>query len=673
MRTDIQALRAAAVLLVVIYHLWPARVPGGFVGVDVFFVISGFLITAHLLREFEDSGRIRLTAFWARRARRLIPASLLVLLATAIATLVWVPGAYWRQFFGEIIASTFYVENWYLAAASTDYLAAENVASPVQHYWSLSTEEQFYILWPLIILGVAVLARLLGRGGRSAIALALGAVVIASFVLCVVLTATDPAVAYFATPVRAWEFGAGGLLALAVARRPVRSTVGAALLAWLGWIGIASSAFVITGDTPFPGWAAALPVLATLAVLAADEPSARWAPTAALRWAPVQRTGDWSYSIYLWHWPLIILVPYMMGAASTGPVKVAILAVSVLLAAVTYRWVENPLRRSRSGMLARSRGTLLATAAAMAAVAVVASVGMMATTVRATSPEAQAAATAAGESCIGVTAFAQNAECRAVVEDRGVRPDVASVLDDTGNAFDCYEYEQVAQPKTCTFGSQAPDAIHVALIGDSHGAMLIPGLRTVAEERKWRVTTWVGNGCVWRATEREPDECDDRREAVDSALRSDPVDVILMTARRAPDTSAAESARAEALYAEGWQQQISAGARIVVIADNPRVDQAAFDCVLREGGNAGAAQDCAVSRQAGYSPRDVLAEAAASSGLAAVLDLDDLYCVDGRCPLVAGDVMMYRDHHHITATYSREIAPVLAERLDALLRSGTSG
>ena len=166
-RPEIQALRALAVVTVVAYHVWASAMPGGFVGVDVFFAISGFLITAHLLREVEASGRIKLWAFWARRARRLLPAALLTLLLCALGTILLVPEVYWQQFLHEIGASAAYVQNWQLAGDAVDYLNADNRPSPVQHFWSLSAEEQFYVVWPLLILlGAAAGAR--GGAWRSA-------------------------------------------------------------------------------------------------------------------------------------------------------------------------------------------------------------------------------------------------------------------------------------------------------------------------------------------------------------------------------------------------------------------------------------------------------------------------------------------------------------------------
>jgi peptidoglycan/LPS O-acetylase OafA/YrhL len=232
-RPEIQALRAVAVMTVVIFHLWPEILPGGFVGVDVFFAISGFLITLHLLREVERTGRVSIPGFWARRARRILPAALVVLAFCAITTLTTVPQTQWDQFFKEIRASTLYVENWQLAADAVDYQAQDNAPSSVQHFWSLSAEEQFYLVWPvLILLAIAMAGQRLRwrRRGRPrprrsrsfdrhrSIALVLGLATGASLIYSIVHTEANPLEAYFVTPTRAWEFGAGGLLAVLATR-----------------------------------------------------------------------------------------------------------------------------------------------------------------------------------------------------------------------------------------------------------------------------------------------------------------------------------------------------------------------------------------------------------------------------------------------------------------------
>ncbi|MFM1956961.1 MAG: hypothetical protein RLZ41_360, partial [Actinomycetota bacterium] len=303
LRTDIQALRTIAVTLVVLFHLWPNRISGGFIGVDVFFVISGFLITKHILHEVQEQ-RFSVTSFWARRIKRLLPASFTVLAATAIAIVFLAPVSLWSQWLGEIQSSVFYFQNWNLAGAAVNYLALANQASPVQHFWSLSTEEQFYFFWPLLVAG-ALLAtsRALKSSvsSRKALLVLFTAVTVASFAYSVYLTNVDPAVAYFSTPVRAWEFGIGAIAAFlpALERASLRNA-----LALTGLMGICASAFLITNKTPFPGLAAIFPTLGTaFVIIAAVEVGVI---SRVMAWRPLQWIGDKSYAIYLWHWPILI-------------------------------------------------------------------------------------------------------------------------------------------------------------------------------------------------------------------------------------------------------------------------------------------------------------------------------------------------------------------------------
>jgi len=209
LRSDIQALRALAITTVVIFHLWPGRLPGGFVGVDVFFVISGFLITTHLLKSVENK-TFKVANFWVRRVRRLLPASFTVLISTAIAVLVFVPVQLWLQWLKEIQASILYFENWILAIDAVDYLALSNEASTTQHFWSLSVEEQFYIVWPLLIAVALLFVRKRSpQVQRISMLAILVLITLSSLIYGIYLTQAEPAIAYFSTPVRAWEFGAG--------------------------------------------------------------------------------------------------------------------------------------------------------------------------------------------------------------------------------------------------------------------------------------------------------------------------------------------------------------------------------------------------------------------------------------------------------------------------------
>ena len=319
-----------------LYHLWPNRLTGGYVGVDVFFAISGFLITSHLVAEIDRTGRLRPARFWARRAKRLVPASSLVLFLSALGVVTWVPRHLWRQFLNEIIASTVQVQNWLLANDSVDYLAANNTPSPTQHFWTLSAEEQFYVALPLLLLAATLLARLLRRGHRQVILAGLLLTVAGSLGYSIWLTATTRGVAYFSTLTRAWEFAGGALLAFAGASRHLHRT-----LTWLGVAGIGAACVFFDATTPFPGIAAALPIVGAVLVIWSGRGST-FERFGAL--PPVALLGRVSYAAYLWHWPLIVLVPYITHRSLGTVDKVAFNAATVLMAWLSTTLVEDPIR-----------------------------------------------------------------------------------------------------------------------------------------------------------------------------------------------------------------------------------------------------------------------------------------------------------------------------------------
>jgi peptidoglycan/LPS O-acetylase OafA/YrhL len=312
-RKDIQGLRALAVVAVVVYHVWPRALPGGFVGVDVFFVISGFLITGQLLAA--PPGRpASFVRFWGRRVLRLIPAAVVVIGFTLLGALLFMPSSEWQRVAREAVSSMFYVENWRLIADSTNYLDQHQSPSVFQHFWSLSVEEQYYLLWPFVVAALAWLSRRWTSARRRlTFALGFGVVVVTSLVLSITLTAANPSLAYFSTFTRLWELGIGSLLA--VLAPAILTTIPARLrmAVWLvGVLGLGVALVVIDDKTPFPGAAALLPTLAAAAVIAADDPQHRLNPRRLYYAGPVQHLGDTSYALYLWHWPLITMAPFVL-------------------------------------------------------------------------------------------------------------------------------------------------------------------------------------------------------------------------------------------------------------------------------------------------------------------------------------------------------------------------
>ena len=672
MRIEIQALRAAAVLSVVLYHLWPGRLPGGFVGVDVFFAISGFLITGHLVGEVDRTGRIAVGTFWARRVRRLLPASLLVLLVTAAAVLLVVPRTYWTQFAQAILGSTLYAENWVLASQAVDYLAADNTATPVQHFWSLGVEEQFYLVWPVLLLVTILIAR---RHTRAAVVGVLAVLFVGSLALSVYTTATNPSLAYFGTHIRVWEFAAGGLVATlqpdALRAAPAVRTV----VSWLGWAGIAATLLLFTGDTPFPSATALLPVLATLAVIVAGAPGAddeqrvRWAPTGIMGLRPVQVLGDVSYSLYLWHWPLIVIVPFALGRPLGTLDKVVILVAAVLLAALTKRFVEDTTRNALPGARRRNLATFGAAAVAMVLVAAV-PVGTVqyTQTVQARSAEAASKLASSGSDCFGAPALPAGGKCDEEHAASALLPDRATLFDDTGGAFSCYRPAGQPTLKRCSFGSDEADAEKVALVGDSHAAMLIPGLRDRAAKAGWHVDTFVGNGGVWRDPASVP-AGNDRTylESLQRTLVDGGYDVILTTAHRDLQTTPSRQRTIVPAITAAWKVAEHAGSKVVPVLDNPEITTQALACVTDAPADQRSFDACAVPERQGLGGADYTGLAAASAGVRPV-DLHRYFCRADVCPVVVGGTIVYRDAHHMTATYSKTVAPFLVEAVQRDVR-----
>ncbi|MEI7058375.1 acyltransferase family protein [Nocardioides sp. CCNWLW239] len=662
-RLEIQALRTAAVLGVVLFHLWPGAIRGGYAGVDVFFVISGFLITSHLVREAGKPGGVRLGAFWARRIRRLLPAALLVLVCSAGATYLLVPEALWQQFLRETVAAAFYVENWQLSWAAVDYLAAEDPPSPVQHYWSLSVEEQFYFIWPLLIVAAALLTRRRPKMRLTAIRAVFLVVFVVSFAASVYVTATDGADSYFVTYARAWEFAVGGLIAvlpLSLERVPGRWAPYAAVV---GWLGVLGTLVLFNDSLPFPGWVALLPVVGTALVIWAGAPGGlgrRVVGHPAVQWI-----GTVSYSLYLWHWPLVVVLPETGPALGTWLREPLILLVTIGLAALTHRFVETPFRTGP--ILGTTPRAFLFAVLGAALVAAVAVPGILHGRNLVEESRAQAEALASGDTeCFGAAALMEG--CRNPELDGLLLPAPIARKDDTGGAYRCYlpeieTYAADARPEVCHLGSDDPDALRVALVGDSHGASLIPGLTRVAESSGWSVDTLVANGGgLLPATAGDPRRA--YREALIEQLDQEAYDVVLVTQRRNPNLPAGEPDPAAEQLAQAWKPLLERGTKIVAIADNPYLTSEAATC-LDEIETLADASACEMTRREAYATSDPLAEAVRLAGPgASLIDLSAAYCDEDRCPLVVGHVQAYRDRSHITATFSMTLAPYLVRAVE---------
>jgi peptidoglycan/LPS O-acetylase OafA/YrhL len=356
-RSDIEGMRAVAVVLVLLYHGFHAPFTGGFVGVDVFFVISGFLITNLLLHEKAQNASVSIARFYARRIRRILPAATLVVLTTVFATYYWLGFIAGNQIAGDAKWTAVFAANIHFGLIGTDYLGSQLPPSPLQHMWSLGVEEQFYLLWPGVFLGLALLVR--GRRHRTALVVSLVGLIVVSLAWSVIQTRSNATWAYFSPLTRAWELALGALVAvLATAAARVRPSWLTELLSLCGIAGIMISALVLNSTTAYPGSAVALPVISTALLIAIGCANQGTLVGRALALRPMQWIGARSYSLYLWHWPFLIIAAEYRGKELSAIQNAGLLLLALAATAVTYRLIENPVRHART--LARHTGLTLA-------------------------------------------------------------------------------------------------------------------------------------------------------------------------------------------------------------------------------------------------------------------------------------------------------------------------
>jgi peptidoglycan/LPS O-acetylase OafA/YrhL len=668
------------VSLVLVYHLAPRSLTGGFTGVDVFFVISGFLITLHLLEHVPAHPR-DLAVFWSRRVRRLLPASLLVLAVTLAGSRLVAPETQWENTARQARAAVLYVVNWLLARDAVDYLAAENAPSPVQHFWSLSVEEQFYFVWPVLILVLAAIARALHRRPLPVVLGGLAVLVTASLAWSVRETATNPPAAYFVTPTRVWELGIGGLLATFTLLRPGRLRPWAATpLAWVGLAAVGWTAATYTSQTPFPGWQALVPVLGTAAVIAAQPETGRLSPGPALALRPVQWLGDISYSVYLWHWPLIVLVPEATGHSLTWIDRGAILAVTLLLASLTKVFVEDRFRAAQWAIPLRKPFVLAA--AAMAVVIGLAGAQLLEVHQR---TDQSAAALARGLSgnnpCFGARALEDPKACPEVayadvvpapIEAAGDKSDAYDVQ---ANGHDCWSYRPNFPLKQCEFGDRSATT-NVVLVGNSHAGQWLPALQRIAADRHLRITTMLASRCALSDVRQQFDTARDAAACQSWVRRTTQrvadlhPDLIVMSNRISVGAQTTGDASSEQLYEQGYTAVLrawrDAGVRTVVLRDTPAPGFSMPDCVAAKQDSY---RDCDGTRDRWLPPapeqqsvRDV------DSPLVTFADLTDHICEATVCHAVTGGVVTYFDASHLTATYAETLAPYLAPIVRRALR-----
>lgn len=705
-RADIEGLRGIAVALVVLFHAGLAM-PGGFIGVDVFFVVSGYLITGLLVREFERSGGISFSNFYARRIRRLLPAATVVILVVLAASLVVVGPLDQPTVMRDGAASALSIANIRFALADGNYFATIGQPSPFLHFWSLSVEEQFYLVWPALLLIVS-------RGGRRRVGMVLAVVLVGSFALNVVFTGMASAWAFYSLPTRAWQLALGGLLVVAgtASARPTRVAVG--LAGWVGLVGLVVAAMVFDDRTPYPGIAALAPALAAAALIASG--GVRWGAGALLTIPPVRFLGRISYSLYLWHWPILVLAPLALGTAFPVEGRVGLVVATVAIAWLSWRFVEEPFHHGRISVRLGRRPAIATGVAALAIMAIVGvglgirsdhaldGMALGAEPTKTPSPSVLASPSptpgptgSAGPSptaSAGPTASPEPSPSpeplltwRDIVDARppdpialttDVRPTITKARTDSEPLYRdrCASQVDDVHPRSCVYGDPS-GVFTVALVGDSHAGAWFPAVEALALERGWRLVPYVKLSCPFLDmrvehldTSIEYTGCAAWREEVLGLLASNPPDLTIVAMSHRGIFPLLAVDRTVERQAQAIARSISRiPNRVVIMVDTPRTGVDIPACIADHTADV---RPCAISRAVGFTSLfGVREERAATLSGAGLVDLIPSICPAMPCQVVRNGMILYRDNHHLTATFGRSLAHALGIALEPYLPIAT--
>jgi peptidoglycan/LPS O-acetylase OafA/YrhL len=669
----VEGLRAIAVVLVLLEHAGLSLVSGGFIGVDVFFVLSGFLITGLMLKEIESTGRISIVRFYARRARRLLPAGTLVLIATIVASYIWLGGARADRTAEDGRWSALFASNFRFIQQGTDYLDAQLPPSPLQHFWSLAVEEQFYAVWPLVMMLVAIAFKRISL--RLRLAVVLTAIIAGSLIWSIHQTAVDGTAAYFSPFPRASELAAGALLAVCAPWLPWVPRRFGALFSWGGLAIILLVALLFDATTAFPGYAVMAPVIGTVLVVVGGSIAPGEGPERILKRAPFQYVGKVSYSLYLWHWPILVIAAGRAGHELNVGQNLLLCFAALGLSAITYIAIENPVRNAE---VLKTRTPYASIGLGVVLVAL--SFGLATWYIETQGTPGEAIAMNAE-----IQQFPSEEDVLNAVAD-GVSvttwPDQPPRIANLAYSKACNVTRADTSSSACEFGDLNGTTTAV-IYGDSHAAMWVPALDAIGKQEQIKFIQLTKPGCpaldfnIYSQTlRREYTECIEFRAFALNKIAEVQPDVVLISnayrdVQRSEDGKGTEDGVSDA-WMNGLTsiiQQIRPNAgRIVVIGDMAYPNLSGIDCLTAHPDDVPA---CGTPRgDAVDEAHNALEKQTTEAAGGEYVDTTPWFCTDVECPAVIGGLTVHRDSYHTGENYVVFLAQALAEAT-GLIPDGT--
>lgn len=675
-RPEIQGLRAFAVLLVVLYHVWVGKVSGG---VDVFLFISAFLLSLSFMRKINEGKPLNLFSYWMHVFQRLLPVATVVIAGTTIASFFVLAPSRWSQTVTDARSSLFYFQNWNLAFSSVDYYAQNaSVKSPFQHFWSLSIQGQIFIIWPLLFAAVAYFVHRFRGNLFTTAVFVFNTVFVASLTFSIVETGTNQGFAYFDTRTRLWEFAIGTLLAMLTLKwkAPEKARV---IMGWVGIIGLVTCGAILPVERAFPGYLALWPVISGALVIMAGRTNSRWGIDRLLVSAPLQNLGNISYALYLVHWPILILYSSAVGTSRVNVIEgTIIILASIGLAWLLIRFVEKPLRYRKDPfvpwlMMKMRFKTIFSVKTWADQLAFILAIFLVA-----------GVPLAAAQTWIGYrnTQSEQNAELQVQTASenypgaRAIGGAQQGLIDNpipSGGDVKA-QYEGLSDPCTGVFAPSDPalakycnvqkygpeDAPLTMVIGNSHAEQALSIFKPIAEQTKTNLQTYLLGGCQYPVRSvNAGNECSEFNTKMTEEIIKRKPQTVVFIATIAQARSNDE--RADPSLDETVRRLTEAGIQVIGLRDNPRFEYNIYECAQKAGTDKSSCARPASDKYAAENPAKEIFDKYRDQG-AVMVDLKDLYCPDGMCSPVVGNIYVYFDDNHVSKTYGRTMAQEVFQR-----------
>ena len=649
-RPEIEGLRIVAALLVAIYHIWFGKVSGG---VDVFFVVSGFLITTSIISTINKTGEFKFWPYISKLMKRLFPLAFIIILVVLILSIFFLPSTIFDKTIKETFSSMFYYQNWQLAISNTDYLDANQMKSPFEHYWAMSIQGQFYIIWFILFSGILLLIKKYGlSNGKRLVNVVLGFLFIVSFIYSVYLTAINQPLAYFITFTRVWEFALGGLLCINLSSIKI-SNIAAEIIGWIGLIGLILTGALFDVSTMFPGYIALWPMTCALLIILSGNKETKYGVKNFLSMPIMIKLGGVSFGIYLWHWVLLSFYKYNISENPGIVAGLLIILLSIALSFVTTKYIETPIRNAKFNKLAFKRIGYIAL------VNILLITGLVSHNQYVKIQDKKAVANKDYPGALSINLDKDK------IKENKPKPEFANVFDDLPQSHldNSNQGMSKSEVKVGKYGKQKDYKATIALVGSSHSEHWLGAVIKAAEENDFRVINITRSGTRFSTGYKENTLKDDWVKNVENYLeKADDIDLVLghVTASDTENEKTQQQMVDQLLKVKN-----NYGIEVMAIRDIPRYDFNVSEELEKHGEkdtiermNKGNRQlDEAFWEQISNEEKDL-----------PQFDPSEYFKVNGKYRPIIGNIVVYRDMDHMTNTYSETFGPILGDEIKKVVQ-----